>query len=122
VPELLTSLQSARARGVLVRLILETTQNSAGTLTHDGIAAFEGLGADLEICGWPRQQRPAGPRLHAKTAVADGQVAFVTSANLTGHAMEQNLEVAVLIRGGSAPRRLLDHFRALIAKGSLQRV
>jgi len=122
VPELLTSLQSARARGVLVRLILETTEDSGGVLTHDGIAAFEQVRSDVEVYCWPHEHRPAGARLHAKTAVADGQMAFVTSANLTGHAMDQNLEVGVLIDGGPTPQRLLDHFHALISRGVLTRV
>jgi len=32
-----------------------------------------------------------------QVAVADGEVCFITSANLIGHAMEQNMEDGVLI-------------------------
>lgn len=77
---------------------------------------------NVEVCCWPFDHGPAGACLHAKTAVADGELAFVTSANLTGHALDQNLEVGVLIRGGSAPRRLMQHFHALIARGTLTRI
>lgn len=122
VPELSSSLRSARNRGATVRLILETTSDSAGALTHDGIHAFDDLRDDVEVYCWPLDQRPPGARLHAKTAVADGELAFVTSANLTGHALDQNLEVGVLIRGGQAPRRVMEHFHALMAKGVLRRV
>ena len=40
--------------------------------------------------------------MHAKAVIADRSVAFVTSANLTGSAMDHNLEVGVLMRGGTA--------------------
>jgi cardiolipin synthase len=122
VPALVSALQSARQRSVLVRLILESTADSAGALTHDGAAAFESLRESVELYVWPIEKRPAGSRLHAKVAVADGETAFVTSANLTGHALDQNLEVGVLISGGQTPRRLMDHFHALIAKGTLARL
>jgi phosphatidylserine/phosphatidylglycerophosphate/cardiolipin synthase-like enzyme len=77
---------------------------------------------DVEVYCWPFDHRPAGARLHAKTAGADGELAFVTRANLTGHALDQNLEVGVLIRGGSAPRRLMQDLHALIARGTLTRI
>jgi cardiolipin synthase len=120
VPELVSALERARRRGVVVRLILESTADSGGALTHDGAAAFQSLRDNVEMYVWPLEKRPVGSRLHAKVAVADGEVAFVTSANLTGHALDQNLEVGVLISGGPVPRRLTDHFQALIANGTLR--
>jgi phosphatidylserine/phosphatidylglycerophosphate/cardiolipin synthase-like enzyme len=56
----------------------------------------------------------ADGRVHAKVAVADGDVCFITSANLTGHAMEQNMEAGVLLTGGQIPRLLHEHMQALI--------
>ena len=38
-----------------------------------------------------------------KVAVADGNTCFITSANLTGYAMERNMEAGVLISGGTFP-------------------
>lgn len=121
VPALVEALERARQRSVMVRLILESTADSAGALTHDGADAFRSLRASIEVYVWPLEKRPAGSRLHAKVAVADGEVAFVTSANFTGHALDQNLEVGVLVTGGQTPRRLRDHFHALIAGGTLHR-
>ena len=47
----------------------------------------------------------AGGKVHAKVAVCDETICFVSSANLTGHAMERNMEAGVLItRGGSVCR------------------
>lgn len=56
----------------------------------------------------------ADGRVHAKVAVADGDVCFITSANLTGHAMGQNMEAGVLLSGGQIPRLLHDHLEALV--------
>ena len=42
------------------------------------------------------------------------QTLFITSANLTGHAMEKNMEAGVLISGGHIPRLLDDHLRSLV--------
>ena len=41
--------------------------------------------------------------MHVKAAVADSKVAFLTSANLTDAALERNMELGVLIRGGNLP-------------------
>lgn len=121
VPALVEALERARQRSVVVRLILESTADSAGALTHDGVEAFKLLRENVEVYVWPLEKRPAGSRLHAKVAVADGELAFVTSANFTGHALDQNLEVGVLVTGGQTPRRLREHFHALIAGGTLHR-
>ena len=59
--------------------------------------------------------------LHAKAVIADGRLAFVSSANLTGSGLEHNLELGILIRGGPVPRRIAEHFTSLIAAGVLQR-
>ena len=60
--------------------------------------------------------------MHAKCAIADGRIAFVTSANLTGAAMTENMELGLVVRGGDVPRRIAAHFNALIASGELRAV
>jgi phosphatidylserine/phosphatidylglycerophosphate/cardiolipin synthase-like enzyme len=59
--------------------------------------------------------------VHAKCAVADGDVAFITSANLTGAAMERNMELGTLIRGGHLPHQLQSHLQALVTTGKVTR-
>ena len=56
----------------------------------------------------------AGGKVHAKVAVCDEALCFISSANLTGHAMEKNMEVGVLIRGGALPQTLHRHLEALV--------
>ncbi|MDJ7507329.1 hypothetical protein LD622_20630 [Salmonella enterica] len=40
----------------------------------------------------------------------------MTSANITGYAMEKNIEAGVLISGGSIQRQLNEHFSILLKK------
>ena len=56
-------------------------------------------------------------KVHAKVAVADGCECFLSSANLTGHAMEKNMEAGILITGGGIPRNLHEHLDALVTTG-----
>lgn len=60
--------------------------------------------------------------VHAKCAVADEEIALITSANLTEAAMERNMELGVLIRGGTLPSKLAQHLDALIATGIVKKV
>ncbi|HDC2644059.1 TPA: phospholipase, partial [Salmonella enterica] len=55
-----------------------------------------------------------GRCVHAKVAVA--RECFITSANITGYAMEKNIEAGVLISGGSIQRQLNEHFSILLKK------
>lgn len=125
VPDIVQALADAVARGVDVRLILESTAGSGGRLSVDASQAFSAV-AGVRFYGWPAEQRESDGGLkgsmHAKVVVADDQVAFVTSANLTGSAIEANMELGVLARGGAVPRRLSRHFRMLIAAGTLVEV
>ncbi|MEU8404494.1 phospholipase D-like domain-containing protein [Nonomuraea sp. NPDC048892] len=61
-------------------------------------------------------------RLHAKLAVADREVLFITSANLTQAGIGKNIEAGLLILGGLAPVRASEHVRELQASGILRRM
>ena len=65
--------------------------------------------------------RPIGS-VHAKCAVADDRIAFLTSANLSEAAMERNMELGVLVRGGHLPEELHRHLEALVKTGVVTRV
>jgi phosphatidylserine/phosphatidylglycerophosphate/cardiolipin synthase-like enzyme len=80
---------------------------------------FPGLTADR--LRWPANRRPPGASLHAKIIVVDDVVALVGSANLTGRAMESNLECGILIRGGPQPAAIRAHIMDLRARALLQR-
>jgi phosphatidylserine/phosphatidylglycerophosphate/cardiolipin synthase-like enzyme len=60
--------------------------------------------------------------MHAKCIVVDRKLAFVSSANFTEAAQARNIEVGVLIRSERFAERLVEHFEALAAIGSLARI
>jgi phosphatidylserine/phosphatidylglycerophosphate/cardiolipin synthase-like enzyme len=122
------ALADALRRGVRVRLLLESRESGGGRITHDGIAALRPV-VDLGavVYEWPLDRRPTSGRgspgsLHAKFALADTTMLFVTSANLTEAAFETNLELGVMIRGGAQPRRLAETVGWLVDSGTVQEV
>jgi phosphatidylserine/phosphatidylglycerophosphate/cardiolipin synthase-like enzyme len=123
VPDVSSALAKAAARGVDVRMVLETVADSGGKLTFDAAAAFGGLAGVASFWVWPADKRalPGGGHaaMHAKAAIADEHTALVTSANLTGAAQDYNMELGILLNGGPIPRRLAHHYRALMAAGIL---
>jgi cardiolipin synthase len=120
VQSVVSELVAAVDRGVDVRLVLETTEDSAGYLKLDAAAAFVALKGRATFWIWPGDRRPPNAKLHAKAAIADGHAALVGSANLTEVALGDSMELGVLVRGGSIPRRLDGHFMALMERGDLR--
>lgn len=114
VPNVSAGIQDAVTRGVDVRLVLDDATDAKN--------AFTSLGDRVRFLCWnPTDQQPGQkpPSMHAKCALADDHLAFVTSANLTGKALEENMELGLLVRGGAVPRRLAAHFDSLINTGVL---
>lgn len=117
---IINALNSAIARGVQVSVLLESSTEHGGAVQGDSVQAMADAVPDATIYVWdPDDRRPTGDArfasVHAKCAVADGWMAFVTSANLTSAALERNMELGLLIRGGSVPKRLQAHLNALVA-------
>ena len=128
IPEIIHALIGVFDRGVDLRICVEAPEPKGQRMAYDTIKA---LGRDVqqraEIYIWPRDQRPTDPTgkvgsLHAKCAVADEQVLFISSANLTEYAMALNLELGTLIRGGPLPGMVSRYFVRLIERGVLRRV
>lgn len=71
-----------------------------------------------------RSLDPDGPTavLHAKAVVADDESVFITSANLTGAALDRNIEVGLLLRDRPLALRVVGHFQGLIDRGLLARL
>jgi phosphatidylserine/phosphatidylglycerophosphate/cardiolipin synthase-like enzyme len=128
VADVTAAIAKAAHRGVDVRFVLETGESEGGTLKGAGAAtAFKDLAGLVTFYEWPADQRDpltAGRRaaMHVKTSVADEHTALITSANFTGSAIDANMELGLLLRGGPVPRRLARHFRQLMVDGILQEV
>lgn len=118
---LLQALSDATARGVDVHIVVETLEGARRLLEGpEPAAAFRSV-AGVRLWHWPPDRRDhPGARQHAKLAVADRQVLFLGSANLTESGVRRNLEAGTVIRGGTAPERAAEHIRALMRLEILQ--
>lgn len=122
------ALARAAGRGVAICLYLETPDASESRIAYNTLAAF---GAEVRqrahIYIWPLEKRSRSEdgrhgSLHAKVAIADGQVMLVSSANLTEYALTLNMELGVMIHGGPAPGRVAEHLARLVEQGTFRRL
>jgi len=125
VKPVMQALKRAAARGVAVNFIGESsTENEA--LTSGGVNSLrQHLPGKVKIYIWPlenRMKNESGKHgaLHAKMAIADGKIALVSSANLSGHALLLNIEAGILVYGGNVPVTFENQLEAMIAGGIIQ--
>src|SRR6185437_6773467 len=115
VASIMTALRNAVARKVEVSMLLESSDRHGGGVSIDAIGHMRAALPTARIYFWrDKGDSFAGGKVHAKVAVCDETMCFISSANLTGHAMEKNMEAGVLIRGGSVPKKLQNHLEALV--------
>lgn len=126
IPAIADSIVQASARGVTIRICVEAPEPSGQKMAYDTIHA---LGAAVTqhatIYIWPNEQRSRDAHgragvLHVKCAVGDTQQLFLSSANLTDHALNRNMELGVLISGGNGPVTVVHQFDRLIETGVLK--
>lgn len=118
VDSIVQALRSAIRRGVKVEILMESTGDYGGRISMDSIALFQKELPEAILYWWDLE----GASVHAKCAVADAEVAFVTSANLTGAAMQKNMELGVKIVGGDIPKQLHNHLEALVVTRKITEV
>ena len=128
IPNVGKALVRAAKRGVRLTVIVETPDKIEGEGEYSTIKA---LGQEVAACStvffWPKENRPLGDNnkvgiLHVKCAVADGEWLFLSSANLTQQAFTINMELGMLVRGGTMPSRVEQQFERLIQSGQLKQV
>jgi len=86
------ALNAAIERGVDTRILLESSREYGGAVRGDGVKSMHAAVPGAKIYVWDSSAKnPDADSLsavvHAKCAVADGRLAFVTSANLTPAAL-----------------------------------
>lgn len=127
IPVIAGALTRAASRGVRIRICVEAPEPSGQKMAYDTIKALgPQVAQSAAIYVWPSDQRPADGSghtgvLHAKCAVADDRLLFVSSANLTDHALTLNIELGTLIYGGSEPGIVSAQFERLVEAGVLAR-
>lgn len=127
IPKIREALVRAARCGVRIRIILDLASDS----DIQGYNPLRAVGDEViscsEILYWPEDKRQAyadGKRglLHVKCLVADSQILFLSSANLTDQALRLNMELGVLIRGTVHPAHVENHFAELLARGILKQL
>ena len=120
IPNIAKALVRAAKRGVKLTVIVETPDKLGGENEYSTLRA---LGKEVEACSsvyfWPKEKRQVGNHekvgiLHVKCAVADGEWLFLSSANLTQQAFTINMELGMLVQGGSMPKKVERQFEDLI--------
>jgi phosphatidylserine/phosphatidylglycerophosphate/cardiolipin synthase-like enzyme len=115
VPNVIMALNEVASRGVRIHILLEASSDHGGSLDIDPADFMRSNVPSAEIYAWKdKAESFVHGKVHAKVAVVDGAQAFVTSANLTGHALDKNMEAGVLLRGGPVPSLLRNHLQSLI--------
>ena len=126
IASVITALNEALVRAVQVDILLESSVSHGGTVTTDSAETMRKSAPGANIYTWSTNAdrpgaRPPNASVHAKSVVADGNVAFITSANLSTSAMERNMELGVLVKGGSLPDSLQQHLDALKTTGIIEK-
>jgi phosphatidylserine/phosphatidylglycerophosphate/cardiolipin synthase-like enzyme len=123
VQSIVAALAAAIQRNVAVSMLLEASEQDGGTVSIDALAAMRAALPSATLYSWREKSDAfAGGKVHAKCAVADEAICFISSANLTGYAMERNIEAGVLITGGRTPRILHQHLEALALTGRITKI
>lgn len=123
------ALHDAAKNGVLIRCVLESSEHeTAGQMTMSSMHAFltDGL-AHTQVFVWPHEKRARDDngrtgKLHAKCIVVDSAQAFISSANLTEHALNLNMELGILVRGNVIAKQITEHIDLLISHGYLMKI
>jgi cardiolipin synthase A/B len=108
---------ASRARdGVRVTFCLDDNTDALSTL-----ADLWPADAPLPRVLVPNRVRWPEGNMHAKAIIADGRSALITSANLTGWATDQNLELGILVDEPTA-RELRDFIITLLRSRALVQI
>lgn len=127
IPRLVSELELMLKRGVALRILLGDRESATKSLIERQLLQLGYVvTGQASILQWPSEQRPRDEQgraglMHMKMAVADSQLAFLSSANLTQAAFERNMELGVLFRGGHIPGSIEQLIDALIESRELHR-
>ena len=112
------ALRSAAERDVRIDFLVEMSSAQGGKVSTDPIANLRKIVPNASFYVWKNKAAAfVNGSVHAKVAVADRALCFITSANLTGYAMDQNMEAGVLVSGKQLPDQLHRHLEALVVTG-----
>lgn len=117
-----TAIRSAIERGVHVSFLTEASKENGGSLDVDPTVALKKKFPEAEFYRWENPDLAHPAVVHVKCAIADECNALVTSANLTGAAMEKNMELGLMIASRRVAGRMSAHFAALVTEHILKKI
>ncbi len=97
INSVIKALKKAIERGVDVDILLESSVDHGGKVSINSIQTIRESIPEAHIYAWESDLKHEGltGSVHAKCAVSDGKLAFITSANFTSAAMERNMELVL---------------------------
>lgn len=116
------AIRAAIDRGVTVSFLTEACKDHGGSLEVDPVEELKKYFPEAVFYRLINQESKGYSVVHAKCAIADECMALITSANLTSAAMDNNMELGVLLRGEKVASRLASHFAALVTENIIKRV
>ncbi len=122
---LIQAMLDAVSRGVKISMYIETHKSDMQPI--EMIRRFSSELVDhVELFIWPKSNRIASTTntvgsLHAKLAIADADMLFISSANLTEYALTINLEAGVLFHGGDKPKQIIAELNYLVRTGIFEK-
>lgn len=116
------AIRAAIDRGVKVAFLTEASKEHGGTLETDPADMLREKFPEADFYRWENSNTAHPAVVHAKCAIADKRTAFVSSANLTGAAMGDNMELGLLISSRRIVGRMAAHFSALVTEHILKKV
>ena len=120
------TLKSAIHRGVQITFILEDSDDNSG-FTGDISKAFSApVFKKASFYHWPKENRPkddngnSSASMHAKAVIADRRYLYISSANLTGSAMDQNIELGVILDDPKMSADICQLFENMIVDHTME--
>lgn len=111
---------AAAEDGVTVTVVTRDTDTgdnaTAVDRIHDAVADADAM-TNLKIFDYGAEDQ----RLHAKALVADKEIAYVGSANMTSYSLQEAIEMGVIIEGPTAAT-VADFFRSLQSAPATERI
>jgi len=114
VGDIIELLVKAVQRGVNLIMILDQNPKYYGGTNEEVIKDLWAENVPLpKMVVWPKVSEENHLKMHAKLIVGDQKDALVTSANLTMHALDKNIEMGVRLKGVPAGK-ISSHLESLI--------
>jgi hypothetical protein len=112
--ETVDAIIAAASRGVRVTAVLHRVPMNREAI----LRSWPGHTRRPVLFTWPESPTDEMTKLHAKVLVGDRRDALVSSANLTYHGLEANIELGIRVTGEEASQ-IEAHFRDLIRQNEL---